>query len=187
MSHIKDIDKFIDFLMEHRITSDQYLYLMLYAIEKDATRYRYIEKVRGLTVKQVEDLVKRGYLINNNEPNQYYHDQITITPWARNIMLSDVALFAEEFWEAYPLFIWVDGKKFAARNMDRDEFIGKYMNRIGSSEKKHKEVMEVLHYAVSNNLINVGIKKFVGSEMWNSFKEEMTKDTTHEQFGTKEF
>ena len=38
---------------------------------------------------------------------------------------------------------------------------------------KHKEIMECLHYAVKNKLVNMGIRKWFDSKQWETIEEEM--------------
>ena len=43
---------------------------------------------------------------------------------------------------------------------------------------EHKEVLKDIQYAVDNNLIKVGINKFVTSGQWRGFRELRESQTT---------
>lgn len=52
-----------------------------------------------------------------------------------------------------------------------EEFCFFYSVQIGHNPEKHKEVMEILEWAKSENLLNCGILSYVISHQWESYKQ----------------
>lgn len=180
--------EFVKFLARHRLTSDQFLFMFLIYKEEYEALYQYTEQVKGLPPAEINDLVRRGYMINENQRGQYFADGFIITDKFSSEVFSMIDKAAEEFWETYPLAIYVDGKRFSAKTADKADLCDRYNKKIGYSVRKHKKVMEALRYGIQHNLINMGIEKWFRSEQWKQLEEEMKlTQNLPERYGDKEF
>lgn len=81
-----------------------------------------------------------------------------------------------EFFEKYPPFININGKIISIRNFAKaglfsfDDFCIFYAKAIKSSKVKHEYIMEILDFAVANNLINYNIIEFIASKKWTEIE-----------------
>jgi len=71
--------------------------------------------------------------------------------------------------------LYIDGKRFAARNTDKDKFFEDYNKEIAMRVDKHKLIMTCLQYAVKNKLVNMGIRKWFDSKQWEAIEEEINQ------------
>ena len=82
----------------------------------------------------------------------------------------------EEFVDAYPRFLYIDGKRVAALNADMSELEDEY-TKIVIRKGQHDRVLKALNWARDNHEIHMGIKLWLGSRQWKSI-EEVMNDTT---------
>lgn len=77
-----------------------------------------------------------------------------------------------EFFEAYPPFININGATVAIRNFAKagfytfEDFCLHYAKSIKNSGITHEKIMDTLEYAKENNLINYSILEFIASRKW---------------------
>lgn len=77
-----------------------------------------------------------------------------------------------EFFEAYPPFININGTTVAIRNFAKagfytfEDFCLHYAKSIKNSGITHEKIMDTLEYAKENNLINYSILEFIASRKW---------------------
>jgi len=179
--------QFVDFLAKHRITSDQFLFMFLIYREDYTSLYKYTEQVKGLHPDEILDLVRRGYMVNENVSNQYFADSFHITEKFTSEVFEFARDAAAEFWEAYPAFIFVQGKRFSTKNVNKEDFYDDYTKKVGHSLRLHKKVMAALKYGIEVSAINMGIGKWFDSQQWTELEKEMNTRVRIEQYGDKEF
>lgn len=91
------------------------------------------------------------------------------------ITLSNVA--GKELFDKYPKFIQIKGTIFSLRNIGKfglhslEDFCLFYNKTIKSSAITHEKIMELLSFAVENDLINYGICEFISSHKWEEIEE----------------
>lgn len=82
----------------------------------------------------------------------------------------------DEFVDAYPRFLWIDGKRVAALNADMEELEESYTKSV-VRKGLHDRVMKAVQWAAQNHEIHMGIKLWLGSRQWTAI-EEIMNDTT---------
>ena len=144
-----DTEKLVDFLCREKISANQYLLLrLLHESELEVKKGNLSYSTRGLlykyyvenpdcnwTVEEVEDLEKKGFIINyktldltspNPEDRKDDYEKIILTAkFSDYTYVGDEAFM--EIWDIYPKFIKVDGATHPARNVDPDEFGKEYL------------------------------------------------------------
>lgn len=85
------------------------------------------------------------------------------------------ALF-DEFVDAYPRFLWIDGKRVAALNADMEELQESYEKNV-VKKGLHSTVMAAVKWAAKHHEIHMGIKLWLSSRQWTAIQEIMS-DTT---------
>lgn len=186
--YINDLEEYVDFLIEHKISADAYMFMLLISLDELAILYKFIELNHGLRQKELNSLVERGYLINDNSvPNQYMADCYRVSPRFQKLLMKQSHSMVDELWDNYPPYLWIEGSRYNARNIEKANLVIKYLTAIKNSRRKHRKVLKALEYGKTHNLINVGLKKFVATEMWDQLELEMEENANVKQYGSKEF
>lgn len=176
----------VEFLAKHRLTSDQLLFMFLIYSEEYSLLYQYCEQVKGLHPEEVQDLVRRGYLVNmNDKANQYWADSFIVTEKFTSEIYKHAEDAALEFWNTYPSPLYIEGRAYSTKGVDKEEFIELYMKKIGFSKRLHKRVMDTLAYAIREGTANMRIDKWFKGKPWEEFANKKTGIESH--YGDKEF
>ncbi len=166
------VDRYIPFLVENELTQPQFL--LLYCMYRE--KWELIAKYKkafpsddGSMIGNIyrEDLVNRGFLIQIEDGDTA--DCFEITKKFAKIFVDEFEA-GNEFWDIYPAFVISEGKRLPLSTMDKNLFRKIYSDRINHDFEEHKEVMKDLKFAIDEGLINMGIEKFVRSEMWSKIR-----------------
>jgi hypothetical protein len=81
-----------------------------------------------------------------------------------------------ELWERYPELLNIKGINFTAKNISKkfnsmEEFFFAYGKAIKFNPATHKEVLELLDWAIERKLIKSGIVDYVISRLWCTHKK----------------
>jgi len=163
------LDQYIEFIIEHELTPKQYLLLHLLKDERVdlIKKYKkaYPTKEGSMISKlEIKDLVTKGFLYKTEKGFRLSEKilNIFITP--------EVAV--NQIYSLYPAFIESDkGVSIPLNSMDKRIFKEIYIPKIMGNIIEHKEVLKDIQYAIDNNLIRIGINKFLTSEQWLSFRK----------------
>lgn len=188
MYFIDDVRGFTDFLVKHKLTPNQFYYLMLrqmcFVDADNAVRATldYINASKGFTKKELQDLEDRGYLENHNEPGKYNVKYYLATEKFYDEIFADTNFAGEELWNAYPNDLIIDGKKCSAKTGDKEDLIKLYVTKkIKYNKNAHKKVLEALEKQKLEG-ITMGIEKWIRSEQWKNVKQDVTKPGYGEKF-----
>jgi hypothetical protein len=157
-------DAYVKFLIEHNLTQSQYLLLhLVYKDRGDLIReYKKVFPSEDGTMIgqwQINDLINRGFLVKD------LNDRIKIGKKFLEIFINKHTA-SEEIFEIYPTHFHKDGAEIPLSAMDRNVFANLYDNAIQSSVLEHLEVIEDIKFAMLNNLLSIGLEKFVKSKYW---------------------
>lgn len=191
---IEDLPRFIDFLGDHEMTTRQFLLCWILFLDKRehsgaplpdegpaiANIYRFVENVGGWSDEEIEDLVRRGYIVDRgNDPRNIYPDDLIVTEKFVTEVLATRSQF-EQLWDEYPAFMDApeDYRKEkiplkAAVKEDIEEMFYRRCN----SKSRFEKMMKALKWARKHGKIKMGIKKWLGGEYWKAHYEEMNEDT----------
>jgi len=179
-----NLEEYVQFICKHRITQRQYLFLILvYHKRFDlVAEYKKVfpiieqkgyDQQRMLDEDEKDELIKKGFLVikkDSKELNPY----IIGDKFAELFVDSLVAI--EELYFNYPKFSHKGN--FPLLTMSIEEAEIKYINRIGGSRIEHKEILKDIEYGVINNLLDIGVQKFIDSEFWNSLRTLRLQEST---------
>lgn len=159
-----NLKNYVDFLVITKTTQRQFLLLMfLYKKEmklmKEFKQAFPIDESTMIPKKEIDDLISKGFLIK--EDKGYYIGKnflkVFVTP--------EVA--TDEIFELYPKFILNDkGVNIPLTSMDKNLFKNIYVGKINGDYKEHINILKDVEYGIENNLLNMGINKFLVSEFW---------------------
>ena len=142
---IDNVKKFIDLLIKFEINANQLLFLTIVHKQDYAPLYKYVTEGSGFKPEDIDSLVDKGLVINLNDKDDYYLDSFICTDkFITGLYYEDEEIAASEFWDTYPRMLYIEGKRFAARNTDKDKFFEDYNKEIDMRVDKHKKIMECL-------------------------------------------
>lgn len=158
------IEPYVEFLTKHKINPEQYLLLsFLYFNRIDLIRdYKtaFPKDTKSVLVPDdMKDLIKKGFIIPHEKGYKLSETFINIfvTP----------EVVVDEIYNIYPPFLIKDtGMHIPLLGMDREVFKTIYLRTIKNSLKEHQEVIADILYGKQNNLILIGIDKFLTSQQW---------------------
>jgi hypothetical protein len=178
------LDKYVDVLLKLDINAIQVLFCQIIFERRHDLLYRIAQEGQIFPQKDLDDLVEKGLVIDTNPtgPNKYA-DFYEVTDKFVQAFYDASTRDGEEFWEAYPPFINIDGKKIPSKAVNKEELVRWYHKHIGSIHD-HKKVMAALKYAKDNRLISMRIDKWLQSEafvdLWTIMKESSQHDLPNE-------
>lgn len=174
-------ENYVDFLCKNKIRPNQFLLLYLLYTEKMVKEgsslrftkggliYKWSHEGAGWTKEEVKDLVDKEYVISLSP--DYAFDQLILTSKFVDLMFVNGGEAFEELLNLYPDTFMVQGNKVFTKTVDLDVMEKAYVKAIRGSQTKHKEVMEILGYAIEKNLLNIKIDKFILGKVWDSVRK----------------
>ncbi len=169
-----DTDRYIPFLKKNKLTSNQFLLLLLIYEKKWKliTEYKLMFPTDdGSMIGKfpLEDLIQRGFI--NKVKDNPKADSYIITKKFTKIFCDEFEA-GNQIWDLYPRIIVSGGVEFALKLTDKNEFRKEYHKRIRGNYEEHLEVIKDLEYAIENRLIKGKIENFVKSEAWTDIRKE---------------
>ena len=184
-----NVNLYVQTLISLDITANQFLLChLLYTDQKEngkyvtpglkstspiANLYKYCNSNhRKWTKEEIEDLIDKEYLINNNREDRLDADLLDVTDKFKHRVYASVNRF-EELWEVYPAVVKsFDNSKQGVKLKvcDPDEMQDLY-NRIVKTNKLHKHIIFLVEWAKKNNQLNVSLANFIKSRHWETLEE----------------
>ena len=185
-----ELDTILNIMAKYKLTADELLlvYLTFIAqtengdpkINRNYFRRWYEGGGKERLRELFNSLKEKGVIRKNNNPSTYDPDEIEFN---QNFIKQYFKLSGElgmELEEAYPTNLYFNGKTVSLKNiakkfLNMSEFYFWYSSTIGHSIEKHREILEILEWAKSKDLIQVSMVEFVSSQKWKEFKEMRDK------------
>jgi len=170
-----ETEQFVDFLVQHQLTPNQFMFCYLKASFDMKNFKRYMDKVGKFKREEISDLIERGYIEDFNEfgPNgarKVFIDSYLVTPKFTKNLYIETEQAGRELWELFPDYFTINGSRVNAKSCDQDAIIKLYCKYIKNGVKLHKEVLSLLKQAVDRGEIKMGIEKWVSSKQWEILK-----------------
>lgn len=160
---------YVNFLIEHDLTQEQVLFLELIYRKEKGLIQKYKKHFPNNTDSMISPyligkLLDKEFLIKTEtgyKLGKKYLD-IYVTP--------DVAV--DEIFDIYPTFIKTEqGVEMPLTAMDKKVFREIYIPKIMGNLQEHREVLLDIQYGIENDLIKMGIQKFLTSEYWKALRK----------------
>jgi len=187
---ITDFDKeTIDFLCTNKLTFNQFAICLLIFRDDTTTIIKITNEVNvigdcmiplgdGKYKTEMDDLIDRKFLLRVKEDKKepYLLDNFRVNDKLKDIFtLNDIT---QEFFDAYPAKLIVNGVEYPARSCDFDELEEKYIKAIKSNLAKHKEIVKKLTASKERSPYALtGIMKFIGARGWEEIEETFKAKT----------
>lgn len=185
-----DLNTLLNIMSKYQLTADELLLIYLTFISQtengDPQQNRvYFKKwYDGGGKSRLRDLFNslksKGIIKKNYNPTTYDPDEIEFNQNFIKQYFKFTGVLGQELMDNYPTTLDLNGKTVSLKNISKKflnlhEFYFWYASTINHSITKHKEILDILKWAKTNNLIHTGIIEFVSSCKWNEFKEMRAK------------
>lgn len=157
------LDKYVKFLVNNNITERQLLILMFIYYNKQDLISLYKDKFTGgkslLTEEDKEVFIKEGFATKDSQGNLILSKEFLS-------IFVDKDEATDQIFDLYPTSMNHQGVVIPLKAMDRNVFANLYQSAIMGSLAEHYEVILDIKYGIENNLLNIGIEKFIKSKFW---------------------
>jgi len=168
-----EILQWINLLLKHRLTANQFVFIYLKVRQKDEALYRYLETTRPLSEKELHDLEKRGLIINaNRSANDYWADQYLVADAFAEIIDPFLAM-AEEFWNLYPNTPSHGKRKTLLKAVEKVEFLFNYAFAVMLDNRVHHSAMRALRYLLGKGEVSMRIDLWFENKKWETVEDEL--------------
>lgn len=181
-----ELDVILNIMSKWQLTADEVLLIYLTFIAQtengDPEQHRiffkrwYDEGGKDRLKSLFISLKEKGIIKKNYNPDSYIPDEIEFNQNFIKQYYKLTGQLGQELVNHYPTFLNINGKDVSLKNIskrfkDFSDFYFYYASTIGHSLSKHQEILDILEWAKSNDLIHIPIIEFVASCKWNEFKE----------------
>ena len=177
------LDTILNIMSEYKLTADELLLVYLTFIAQSEnggnTNYflRWYDSCGKYNLKNLfESLKEKGVILKNYNPSAYIPEEIEFNSNFLKKYFKLTGQLGQELYNAYPSYMYINGKIVSLKNIskifrDLNELYFKYASIIKHSVDKHKEILDILEWAKSQDLVTISLPEFIISCKWNEYKE----------------
>lgn len=177
------LDTILNIMSEYKLTADELLLVYLTFIAQSEngnnTDYflRWYDSCGKYNLKNLfESLKEKGVILKNYNPSAYIPEEIEFNSNFLKKYFKLTGQLGQELYNAYPSYMYINGKIVSLKNIskifkDLNELYFKYASIIKHNVNKHKEILDILEWAKSQDLVTVSLPEFIISCKWNEYKE----------------
>lgn len=177
------LDTILNIMSEYKLTADELLLVYLTFIAQSEngsnTDYfvRWYDSCGKYNLKNLfESLKEKGVILKNYNPSAYIPEEIEFNSNFLKKYFKLTGQLGQELYNAYPSYMYINGKIVSLKNIskifrDLNELYFKYASIIKHNVDKHKEILDILEWAKSQDLVTVSLPEFIISCKWNEYKE----------------
>lgn len=177
------LDTILNIMSEYKLTADELLLVYLTFIAQSEngsnTDYfvRWYNSYGKYNLKNLfESLKEKGVILKNYNPSAYIPEEIEFNSNFLKKYFKLTGQLGQELYNAYPSYMYINGKIVSLKNIskifrDLNELYFKYASIIKHNVNKHKEILDILEWAKSQDLVTVSLPEFIISCKWNEYKE----------------
>lgn len=164
-----DTAEFTKFMVRHNVRADQVLFIyLIYTKRYSDITMLFNSPLRGFSSEVIQDLVERGLIQDLNKEGEMFADLYMVSDSVANDLFVHTDFPAEEFWDTYPPFMHIQGKRVPIRGVPKETFLKTYMKKIQRNPNVHRKVMKALKTAIGQGEVNMRIDNWILSEMWKT-------------------
>ncbi len=185
---IDDVNAYVDFMVKHKLSTNQFLLLMLlhtesYFKSQKGLKYKTVGNIykwskegKGWSEQEIEDLINKDYLfgIKSQQVNgtiTYSIDQLILTQKFSDIMFVNSTFAFEEILEIYPDTFQINGQVVFNKSGDLDKVQQNYFKLIKGNTVKHEEIKNIITYAKERGLCNYKLENFLTKGVIDTIKK----------------
>jgi len=191
---VDDVKEFVDFLEEHDITADQFLFCVLLASEQEDSNYQLPDRQEAIsrfykyksvvaeekentvwTQSDLRELVDIGFLNEINPDEKFVWDNFETTEKFISLVFDekqDKKDLYEEFWDEYPdTYESQEGKTFNIKAVNFEKLFDDYKKALKVED--HETIMKSLKLAKQKDEVNCRPDKWLNSRRWEPYVDEL--------------
>lgn len=173
---ITDIDKYVSFLADNKLTEHQFLILWLIHTKDENNIKRYKQSFGQFDVGQVIDLINRKWIddfgiVKDNKQEFNIYKFIVGEKFAKLIIDQEDAY--EELCVVYPKFMDVKGTKYPMIKGDPYKNAKEYFKYHKGNKIKHEEAVDITKKYYTNHKVTGNIEDYILNKRWKLLKEEL--------------
>jgi len=185
---IDNLNAYVDFMVKHKLSTNQFLLLMLLHTESYfksqyglkyktvGNIYKWSKEGNGWTENEIEDLIAKEYIfgIKSKQSNgtiTYSIDQLILTQKFSDIMFVNGNFAFEEILEIYPDTFQIQNQVVFTKSGDLDKVQQGYSKLIRGNILKHEEIKQIILYAKERGLCNYKLENFLTRGVIDSIKK----------------
>lgn len=186
---IDNIENYVDFLEEYDLTSSQFLFCYLLAIEdyRNIKRH-FVDRNNLLKSNELDKLVSNNIINIKNykkDDKDLKINQITVNGNFSKKIIVNKEVAATEIFEAYFDYGWWGDVKVPARDIILEDFVDMYGKIIKNNRQEHERILKITKaYVKSRPFAEKGLKKYIGTRMYNLVETSSIKNDKP-KFGEK--
>lgn len=168
----------MDFMIKTGLRESQIVFLYIILKKDYPELYRYCQEISAFKKSEIQDMVDKGYVTNTSPDDPgMYADSFEVTEKFRKLVFAErPELLFEEFWNSYPNFLFIEGKKFPTKGTNMETLEENYIKLIKENVGLHNSIIASVEWGKSRGYLTTGILKFFESQGWRQLHQEM-KDT----------
>ncbi len=200
----EEVEAFVEFLIEHDLTADQFLFCLLLSSEAEgyqdlpdreqamANFFRYYntivqDKENPVWAKQdLDDLVSKGFIsrLPAAGEDSYGYQDFEVTREFLDLAFEkkdDLMTQFEEFWDVYPpRYVSDDGTKFNIKAVNKEEVWSVFQNKAKELDNP-SIIIDSLKVAKNKDEVDCRIDKWLKSHQWEAYVDEIDEATEYSQ------
>ena len=132
--------------------------------------------------KDISDLVAKGILEYDGRDLTTNIKDYVISQMFLDEFFLDIDKAGQEFYDAYPSYIDIDGRKILAKKGDKDALIAKYCKDINYDKEMHNKILLALPIAEKQGSLNMAIRNFIESGLYKDIVGLLDKPNEDVEF-----
>ena len=133
------------------------------------------DKVKGIPVKDIADLVQRDIVIDLNDKGRKQYDYYEISDEFNDLFRLHYKGLPQDIHDHYPHTFVSDGTSYVAKGCSEHDIALPYLKAINNNIEEHNEVLKDIEWGIKNNMIKLGLRKFVEGQYWKTLRVFRTK------------
>jgi len=173
---ISDIDKYVEFLVEHKLSEHQFLLLWLIKT-KNTKSIAHYKKHKDFSISELDDLIEREWiddfgLVRDNKRTFNIYDFI-VTDKFTNAVIVDEEDAYDELKKVYPKWFNIKGTKVPAITGDPLVMAKLYFQCHKGNKLVHAKIVEITANYFKNKPPVEKMENYIKNKRWDDLEEEM--------------
>jgi hypothetical protein len=185
---------YVNFLIKHKLSTNQFLLLHLLNSEKLIKKksgtvgfaigtciYKWQSNGLGWSQNEIEDLIKKEYVVafkkhygeGKEKVYGYTVDDLILTNKFADIMFVNTDEAFEDMLSIYPDTFLINNQTVFTKSGDLDKLSEEYGKLIKNSIHEHDKIKEVILFAKERGLCNMKLDKFISKGVIEPIKKMM--------------
>ena len=192
------INKELEIMIENSISAEEWFFIQLVFLYEEGDEdslFRYFAQAKKDCIpRTILEKLKEKNIINENykipgEGEVFTPSSVQISDSFRKKYFKTSGELGLELLATYPLFITSGTQSYPMKNISKhfrslEDFSFMYGKAIRFNVKLHKEILELIEWAVENRAIHFSLPEFVISRKWEDLRKMKSGEMKHAHVST---